>query len=272
VVVGVINIVKTNIYHISYTPESKFSCLHFWGCNIECKGCLCKREIWSSLLKGHRLDHLTEPPKEIAQPPERFLDFEEVMQILGKLDVEKVRLEGMEPTIDPQYAKLTKALHDRLGTYNIVATNLYEMPSFEDTDMVVCGITAFTDSLHREYTGKSNEKILENMIKVYQSGIKLHVSPLFIPDYIGADETERIAKFTASIDKDIPCFIFPYYKAGDNPWRRPTHEEIDEAVGLAKRYLTNVYYYYGDEDLDFDVVTIFPDADALEEIRGRRSV
>jgi len=238
---------------------------------MECKGCLCKREIWSSLLKGHRIDHLKEPPKEIAKPPERFLDFEEVMQILGKMDVKKVRLEGMEPTIDPLYPEITKALHDRFGTYNVVATNLYEMPSFEDTDMVVLGFAAFTDSIHRDYTGVSNKGILENLGKVYQSGIKLHVSPLFIPDYVGTDETERIAKFTANVDKDIPFFIFPYYKAGHNPWRRPTHEEIDEAVGVAKKHLTNVYYYYGDEDLDFDVVTIFPDADALKEIRERRS-
>ena len=221
-------------------------------------------------MKETNLTHLKDPPREIAKPPERFLDFEEVMQILGKLEVKKVRMEGMEPTIDPQYPQLTEALHDRFGSYNVVATNLYSVPPFEDTDMVVFGITAVTDSLHRDYTGKSNKGILENFVKVYQSGMKLEVTSLFIPDYIGADETERIAKFIASVDKDIPYFIFPYYKAGDNPWRRPTHDEIDEAVGTAKRHLTNVHYFYGDEDLNFEVVTIFPDATAFKEIVGRR--
>ena len=262
---------KTNIYHITYTPEIKFSDLFFWDCNMECRGCLCKREIYDFLLKENLPAYLKDPPKEIAKPPERFLDFEEVMQILGKLEVKKVMMGGMEPTIDPQYPQLTKALHDRLGIYNVVWTNLYTVPPLEDTDMVVFGITAVTDSLHRDYTGKSNKRILENFVKVYQSGVKLGVASLFIPDYIGKLETERIAKFIASVDRDIPCHILPYFKAGDNPWRRPTHGEMDEAVSVAKRHLTNVNCLYGDEDLKYDVVTIFPDATALKEIVGRRS-
>ncbi|MEN8614002.1 radical SAM protein [Dehalogenimonas sp. THU2] len=238
---------------------------------MECKGCLCKREIWDSLLKENLLTHLNDPPKEPAAPPERFLNLEEVMQILSTLDVALVRLEGMEPTIDPQYLQLTEAIHQRIGCRIVVATNICELPSLEHTDMVVAGINAITDSLHKEYTGISNKNILENLVKVYESGKRLEVTSPFIPDYIGLEETERIAKFIAGIDKNISYVIFPYYKAGDNPWRRPTHEEMDQAGELAKKYLTNVRYYYGDEELDFQVDTIVPDAATFQKIVESRT-
>jgi pyruvate formate lyase activating enzyme len=256
---------KTNIYHISHTPGFKFVCLHFWGCNMECKGCLCKRQIWDSLLRENLLRHLNDPPKESAKPPERFLDLEEVLQIVAKLNVTQIRLEGMEPTIDPQYLQITKALHDRIGARIMVATNLYELPSFDHTDMVVFGINAVTDSLHKDYTGKSNKQVLENFLKVYRSGKKLEVTSPFIPGYIDYEETERIARFVSSVDKNIPYFMFPYYKAGDNPWRRPTHDEIDTATAIVKKYLTNVHSYYGDEDIDFEVVPIFPEAELIRK-------
>ena len=214
-------------------------------------------------LKGKPVAASYDPPKESASPPEHFLDFDEVMQLVEKLDVKQIRFEGMEPTIDPQYLQITKALHDRFGTRNMVATNLFELPSFEHTDMIVVGINAITDSLHKEYTGRSNKQILENFIEVYKSGKKMEVTSPFIPGYIDIEETERIAKFVASVDANIPYFIFPYYKAGDNPWRRPTHNEIDQVAAIVKKHLTNVYHYYGDEELDFKVEPIFP---ALEDI------
>jgi len=259
---------KTNIYHVTYTPELKEAELFFWNCNMECTGCLCKRVIWDFLLKENPLANLKDPPRETAKPPERFLDFEEVMRLLDKLKFQQVTMGGMEPTLDPQFPKITRALHDRFGSRNVVFTNLYEMPSFEDTDIVVFGLMAVTDSLHREYTGVSNKGILENFLKVYQSGKKLGVASLFIPDYIGIQEIERIAKYIASVDKDISLFLRPYLKAGDNPWRPPTHDEIDEALGIAKRHLNKVNCLYGDEELKYEVLTIFPDSAALKEIVG----
>jgi pyruvate-formate lyase-activating enzyme len=247
--------VKTNIYHITYTPELKEASLFFWNCNFDCKGCLCQKIPHDPSLKENLVAHLEEP-NGIAKAPDRFLDFEEVMQILGKLEVKKVMMMGMEAVLDPQYPQLSKALHDRFGSYNMVCSNLYKMPSFKDTDMVEVGIKAVTDHLHRDYTGKSNKRVLKNFISLYQSGMKLVTESVLIPDYIGPDEIERIAKFIASVDKDIFFVLLPYFKAGDNPWRRPTRDEMDGAAGLAKKHLNNVHAVYGDEELKYEVVRI----------------
>ena len=262
---------ETNIYHIAYTPELKEAEVFFWGCNMECRGCSCKREIYDPMLKENLFDPLKDPPREIAKPPERFLNLKEVMQILSTLEVKRITLAGMEPTIDPQYAQVTKALHERFGTYNLVFTNLYTVPSLEDTDKVEVSVKAITDSLHRDYTGESNKRVLENFVKVYKSGVELLATSIYIPNYIGVDEIDRIAGFIADVDKNIPFVVLPYVKVGDNPWRRPTHAEMDEAVSVAKRHLSEVYGFYGDEELKHDEVTIFPNATDFKKIVERRS-
>ncbi|MEN8614004.1 radical SAM protein [Dehalogenimonas sp. THU2] len=256
----------TNIYHITYTPEIKEVELFFWGCNMTCKGCLCKRTAWDFLLKETKTD-LTKPPLEgMAKPPEKFLELEEVLQILDKLDIKQITLGGMEPTIDPMFPEITKALHERYGSFNVVFTNLYEISDFKDTDIVVFGLNAVTDSLHEDYCGNSNKQILENFAKVYQQGNKLGVATPFIPGYIGIQEIENIAKFLADTSKDISYFIRPYCVAGDNPWRSPDHQEMDEAVSTARKHLNKVNFLYGDEELKFEVITIFPDSGSLTKI------
>lgn len=248
----------TNIYHMSYCKAEKQAYFHFWGCNMNCRGCLCQKKIYGFMLKENIYDYLEEP-RGIADHPEQFMDFEEVMQILERLGVKWILFEGQEASLDPLYPQLTGATHKKFGSHNVLMTNAYKMPPLKDTDQVGVSLKAFTDSLHRHYTGKSNERVLKNFVKIYQSGVKLNVESVVIPDYIDAREIEHIAKFIASVDKEIPYHIDAYFKAGDNPWRRPTPEEMDEAVSLARRHLTNVSCFKGGESLAFEVVNIFPE-------------
>ena len=70
--------------------------------------------------------------------------------------------------------------------------------------------------------------------------ITLRAESVFIPGYIGFCETEKIAEFIASVDNDIPYRIDAYFESGDNPWIRPTPEEMEDAIELAKKHLTTV--------------------------------
>ncbi len=246
---------NTNVYHISYAPATKEASLFFWGCNFSCRGCLCKKEIHNFLLKEN-LYLPFEEPKGLAKPPDRFLDLKEVIRTLDELDVRLVLLEGQEASLDPSYPALTEALHKRLGSRNILCSNIYKTPSLKDTDAVAVSIKAFTDRLHQHYTGKSNKRVLDNFVSLYKSGIKLSVASVFIPDYINNNEIELIARFIACVDKDIPFQILPYFKAGDNPWRHPIPEEMDEAARVARKHLNKVYSWNGNEKMDYEVVKI----------------
>ena len=247
---------RTNIYHVTYTPATQSASLRFWGCNMNCLGCLCKEGIYDHLLKENRLsDHRR---RDNINKPDRFLGFDEVVEHLSGLPLKRIFLTGEEASIDPQYAALTKAFHQNFGTENVLYTNGYWMPPLEDTDAVEVGIKAFSEDLHRHYTGRSAEKIRENFIKYADSGIKLTAASILIPGLIGADEIENIARFIAGVDKNIPYFILPYYPAGGNPWRKTKPEEVDEVVALARKHLNHVSNCYGtDEELLYGVERVF---------------
>jgi len=245
-----------NIYHITCAPKVKTIHLHFWGCNLNCQACLLKKELYDCHLAETRAGIFSKN-REKPQKPERFLDLEEVMQILGKLDVSQVVFMGAEPAIDPRLPQLAGALHREFRSYNILLTNGSRLPSLADIDEVVFSLKAYTDNLHRRYTGKSNKKALENFVSLYKSGIKLRAESVFIPEYIDHAEVEHIARFIAGVDKNIPYRIDAYIPIGDNPWRRPTPREMEKAVSTARKYLLNVSCLTGDEDLKFEVLRVF---------------
>jgi pyruvate formate lyase activating enzyme len=247
--------VRTNIYHISFASATKEASLFFWGCNFRCRGCLCQKEIRNLLLKEN-LHIFNEEPRGIAKPPVKFLDFDEVIQVLEKLEPKTVILEGQEASLDPQFSKLTDLLHQKFNRRNILCTNAYKLPPLEHTDELQISLKAYTEKLHEHHTGKSNRRVLKNLIQLNESGKKITVSSVFVPGYIEEDEIAKIAQFIAGVDEEIPYHILPYFKAGNNPWRRPNHEEMENAAIAAKKHLKKVFSWMGDEQLQYEVLRI----------------
>jgi pyruvate formate lyase activating enzyme len=246
---------RTNIYHISFASATKEASLFFWGCNFSCRGCLCQKEIRNLLLKEN-LHIFDEEPRGIARPPAKFLDFDEVTQSLERLEPKTVILEGQEASLDPQYSKLTELFHQKFNSRNILCTNAYKLPPLEHTDELQISLKAYTEKLHEHHTGKSNSRVFKNFIELNKSGKKITVSSVLVPGYIDVDEIEKIAQFIAGVDEEIPYHILPYFKAGNNPWRRPTHEEMENAGKAAKKHLRKVYSWTGDEKLQYEVLRI----------------
>lgn len=249
---------QTNVYHIYYTPEAKEVSLMFWGCNIFCKGCYCKRRIYSPMLKDFVGVHLRDKYSQ-AGIPQTFMTIDQIFQALDELEIKDVLLEGQEACTDPHFTEITRRLHERYNSNNILLTNLYQMPDLTDIDKVAFGIKTVTPELHQDYTGVDNAGILKNFVDIAKSGKKVVVESIFIPEYIYFDETEKIAKFVSEIDKDILFVLLPYFKAGFNPWRRPTPEEMQKAAEISKKYLNRVFHFNGDEKNLRDVISVFPD-------------
>ena len=245
-----------NIYHITYAPTVKTAHLHFWGCNLSCRACLLLKEIYDCHLKETK-GRIFAKERKIAETPERFLGLEEVMKILKGLEVKTVILMGAEPAIDPRLPQLAEALHREFKSYNILLTNGFRLIDLEHIDEVVFSIKAVTDSLHRDYTGKSNKEALSNFVRLNQSGISLRAESIFIPEYIDHLEIGNIARFIAGVNTAIPYRIDAYVPIGDSPWRRPTTEEMEAAVEVAKEHLTQVSCLTGNEELKHEVVRIF---------------
>jgi len=224
-----------NIYHITYAPTTKTVCLYFWGCNFDCRGCIRKKD-----LRDIHLNH----------------NLKEVIDNLRNLEIEKVVFMGGEPTIDPQLQELAESIHCEFHAYNVLLTNGFFLPSLDDVDEVCLSLKAHSNTLHKDFTGKSNKKVLENFVNLYRSGVRLRSESILIPNYIGCDEIENIARFIASVDPSIPYRIDAYNPVPETPWRAPTKEEVESAVNIARKYLRNVSCLKGEESLKYEVVSI----------------
>lgn len=245
-----------NVYHITWAPKAKVLYLHFWGCNFTCCGCIRRKEIYDSHLRETK-DTVFEKRKKPVEKPGRFLNIGEVKDIIKEKDFSQVVLMGMEPTLDNELPELAELLHKEFYSHNVLLTNGLRLVPLENIDEVVVSIKAYQDDIHKGYTGVSNKKVLENFVRIYYSGIKLRSESVFIPEYIDYFEIEKIAKFIAGVDTGIPYRIDAYIPFGDNPWRRPTLQEMKEAVGIARKYLLNVSCLTGDETVKSEVIRIF---------------
>jgi len=227
------------VYHIAYEPSYKSLDIHFWTkCNLSCRGCYCQYEKYDFSLIDDPVGRIATKPLEA--PPTRFLSFEEVMEHIKGLEIKYAIFFGTEAALDPELPMLARALHQQFHSYNILLTNGLKLTDMEHIDEVIFSIKAYSDEIHRDYTGRSNKKILANFAKIYQSVKKTQAEVVIIPDYIDAQEVERVAKFIAGVDKDITLRVDAYFPVPGCPWRAATKEEVEEAAELARRHLNNV--------------------------------
>jgi pyruvate-formate lyase-activating enzyme len=172
------------------------------------------------------------------------------------VEVEKVFFMGGEPSIDPELPIVAEEIHTEFCAYNVLLTNGFFLPSLTDIDEVCLSVKAYTPELHRDFTGKSNRKVLENFVSLYNSHVRLRSESILIPHYIDHQEIENIARFIASVDQKIPYRIDAYTPVPSSPWRSPTKGEVERAVDAARKYLCNVSCLKGDEILKYKVLRI----------------
>ena len=209
-------------HKITYSEKYRRATLHNHGCNFRCRGCTYK-------LKGN--------PR-----PERFLAIEVIQDCLRGLDLDSIHFMGGEPTTNPQLpALLSFSKHDlgvptRLGHTN--GSGLVH----QDLDGSNVSYKVFDEQLHREYTGHSVAPSLENFRRSCEAGLDMKASTVFNPDFGGLEQVEKVAAFVGGVDRSIPFHVLGYIPVPDAPWRRPTEEEMEQAVGLAQCYLDTVTF------------------------------
>ena len=254
---------QTRVYNIAFAESIKQAYIHFWVCNIQCKGCILRKILYDSMLDRNMHLYLAEPKGETC-PPSRFMDFESVIDTLVGLGAKSVFFEGQEASLDPAMPLIAETLHRKLSTTNILLTNGLNMPDLKHIDRVAFGLKAFNEDLHIDYTGQSNRIILENFKRIYESGVPMLAETVVIPGYIDAEEIGRLAKFIESIDAGMLYHLDAYSKVADNPWPRATIEDVERAAVAAGKHLTNVHFLR-DAPREFSVKSIFPTEAELDD-------
>lgn len=232
------------------------------GCNFHCKGCFRPARDEG----GTRLT-----AEETLERMERAC-----LNYYGKVPSEAM-ITGGEPTLNRDYLlSLVKGLKEKGFEKIVLMTNGYELGVDEDyvNELEEAGLTeahvdlkAFSEDVHRWYTGKSNEPVLRAIEKLDASGIKLLVQTVYMPGIVDDAEIEKIAKFFASVNKNIKYRINPFVPifAYEKVTKRPTLEEMERAYEIASRYLPNAiisrscYREYPTPPPQKTWITVYPD-------------
>ena len=209
------------------------------GCNFDCRGCfaLAKQEVGVAFSVEELVNLLIKSC--------RF--------IYGEM-ANDVQMTGGEPTVNLDYLislirKLRELPVNRIGISTngyLLDKNLVEELSFLHVDYIKLDLKAYTDEIHRWYTGESNANVLRAVELLSKYGLNFYVRTIFIPSIVDLDEVEKIAKFLSQVDRGIPYKIYqfaPEYTKNKSLRKSPTREQMLRASIIAKGYLDNAEAY-----------------------------
>ncbi len=195
---------------------------------------------------------------------------------------------GGEPTLDKEFLlALVKGLNERGFEEIVLMSNGYEIGRDESyaSDLVDSGLTeahidikAFSEEIHRWYTGKSNKPVLKAVELLNDTGIELLIQTVYIPGIVEAEEIEKIAVFLSSLNREMKYRLNPFAPtfAFEKVSRRPTIEEMELAHKLASRYLPNAiisrscYREYPTPPSQETWITVYPDQNLTIKRRTMR--
>jgi len=138
--------------------------------------------------------------------------------------------------------ELARFAHNELGAYTKIGHSNGSIMPPRYIDAISISINAYTDAIHIDYTGVSNVEVLKNFVRIYEAGIELDASSVFIPEYIDCEEIEKIADFIANVDPKIPYHIIGYVPVPGSPWRGATREGVERAAQTARKHLSTVTF------------------------------
>ncbi len=235
------------------------------GCNFRCRGCF---------RPARDVDGTVLTPEETLKKAEQAC-----LNYYGELATEAI-ITGGEPTISKEYLlSLIKGLKKKGIEEIVLITNGYEIGREENgnyaSDLKEAGLTeayvdlkAFSDRIHRWYTGKSNKPVLNAIKKLNDAEIKLLIQTVYMPGIVDEKEIERMAEFLSSLNKELKYQINPFSItfAREKVTRLPTIEEMKCAYEIAYKYLPNAMVSRSGCAREYPVlppqktwITVFPD-------------
>jgi len=234
---------KKPLYH--FMPGTKSLSIASVGCNFRCLWCQ-NDDISQCTREGATRDEIMNKIGVEMEP-------EDIVLHALKAKTPSISYTYTEPTIFLEFALDTMKLAKKAGLKNVWVSNGYMTKETLDLiapylDAINVDLKGFDNEKYLKYSGAKLQPVLDNIRDIYKRKIHIEVTTLIVPG-VNDDEKELsdIAKFLASISKNIPWHIsrfFPAYKMMDTP---PTPletlklaEEIGKKAGLKYIHLGNI--------------------------------
>ncbi len=153
-----------------------------------------------------------------------------------------------EPTIFIEFAHDTAKLAKQKNLKNILVTNGYMTKECLNyispyIDAMNIDLKSFNDEFYIKICKARLQPVLETIKRAYKKKIHIEITTLIIPgENDSKQELEKIAKFIASVNKNIPWHIsrfFPAYKMLNKPIT--PIKTLEQAEEIGKKYLKYVY-------------------------------
>jgi pyruvate formate lyase activating enzyme len=219
---------KKPLYH--FLPGTKTYSLGTVGCNFKCGFCQNYEISQTNELEGEDM-----PPKKIV---------EEAI----KNKCLSISYTYNEPTIWAEYAKEIAEIAKEHGLKNIMVSNGYETKEAIDflsptIDAINIDLKAMTNNFYVKNAKAMLQPVLETIKYAKEKGIWIEITTLLIPGENDSEkELEEIAKFIASIDKNIPWHISRFFPMFKMLKKDPTEmKTLYKAEKIGKKYLNYVY-------------------------------
>lgn len=229
------------------------------GCNFDCRACfaIAKQEVGRELSVEELIDLLVKS----------------CQRIYGRI-ADDVQMTGGEPTVSTDYLlylirRLRELGVSRIGISSngyLLDRHLVEELKFWGVNYIKLDLKAYTDKIHKWYTGRSNTNVLRAVQLLSEYEMNFYVRTIYTPDMAERDENEKIAKFLGQINRKINYKIYqfaPDHTSNDILRRSPTQEEMLRASTIARGYLDDVEAYTTDTVYEPDSSYIEVRADEL---------
>lgn len=138
-----------------------------------------------------------------------------------------ITLTGGEPLFQIDFSTAILKSCKENGIHTAMETCLYTDPEniqkiLEYTDLFITDLKIFDEELHRKYTGRSNEIILQNFRFIAESGKDIIVRTPVIPGITDSAENKKaIRDFVAEVRFDIPVEYIKF-----NPLTRNNYDKL----------------------------------------------
>ncbi len=202
---------KKPLFH--FLPGTSSFSISTVGCNFRCEHC----QNWQ----------ISQYPRLISEeiPGDDYTPGDIVAEALAA-GARSISYTYVEPTIFFEFAYDCMVEAQRSGLKNVFVSNGYMTAEVVDkAASVLHGINidlkAFTERFYKQVCGASLAPVLENIRLFREKGVWVEVTTLVIPEWNDSpEELAEIARFIASIDKNIPWHVsafYPTFKMTDKP-------------------------------------------------------
>ncbi len=137
-----------------------------------------------------------------------------------------VTFSGGEPLLQPRFLQALLKACKLEGIHTVVdTTGFAPFKSIEMlapyVDLFLYDIKLLDDTLHRKYIGVSNNRIIENLLKMENAGYPLHIRIPLIPEFTDSKENlESIALFLKERTRIRSVELLPYNSIGESKYER----------------------------------------------------